>query len=266
MAGVLEPVCGEIVLAGHDLTADRTAALAATGYMPDFSPVYENLRASEYLDVFAAADGIAAHERKNVVDAWLCMVGLEAKAAALVRELSRGMRQRLVLAKTLLSRPRVLLLDEPASGLDPAARRQVMDLVRQATEGGAAVIISSHVLADLGEYCDAIGILERGRMVLSGTLADIRTRMTPSGKVVVGLADDEQSPACLWALLDHWQLAHTRVRAEGGLFHIDLHSDPAVRADFLRQLVMRGAAVTHFCAVQDTVEDIFFKVGAKEVA
>lgn len=266
MAGVLEPTLGDISLGGFDLYAHRQEALAQVGYMPDFSPVYENLKVWEYLDVFAAAYGYKLVDRKRLVEVWLKKSGLEVKSDSLVKGLSHGMRQRLVLAKTLLPDPKILLLDEPANGLDPAARKQMWVLLKEAASKGAAVLISSHILAELSDYCDAIGVLEKGKMVISGSLEDIRRRMGIGRRVELRFLDQDHSVNCFWGLVDHWSLSRDKVWLDRGTYYVDLPGEDAVAADFLRQLTARGANLTHFCCQKENIEDIFFRVGAKEVA
>jgi len=266
LAGVLEPTYGTVCLNGRDLEVERAEALGHVGYMPDFPPVYKDLKVWEYLDVFAAAYGIpAAENRPGLVNEWVRKVGLGDKRDAMIKGLSRGMRQRLVLAKTLLPRPSILLLDEPASGLDPIARKQMRDLLKEAARNGASIIISSHILAELSGFCDAIGILEKGRLVESGPLDEIRNRMGEARTLRVGFLDDE-SLGRFWNLIDEWQIARDQVICEGKDCAVSFSRDDQVAAEFLTRLTARGGRVTHFSLEQDDIEDIFFKVGAKEVS
>ncbi len=266
IAGVLEPTFGEIYLCGLDLETRRQEALVRLGYMPDFPPVYESLKTWEYLDVFAAAYGIDADARPKKVGEWLEKVSLSGKREELVKTLSRGMRQRLVLAKTLLPVPEILLLDEPASGLDPAARRQMRDLLKEAAQGGATILISSHILSELSDFCDAVGILEKGKLVVSGSLEEIRRRVGSAQKLVIKFLDHEHSVNAFWAQVDQWQIPRSFVAEENGTFRIEFPHDEAAGTEFLNQLVARGARVKHFELESDDIEDIFFKVGAKEVS
>ncbi len=266
IAGVLEPTFGEIYLCGLDLETKRQEALVRLGYMPDFPPVYENLQTWEYLDVFAAAYGILEEERPQKVGHWLEKVSLSGKRNDLVKTLSRGMRQRLVLAKTLLPQPEILLLDEPASGLDPAARRQMRDLLKEAASGGATILISSHILSELSDFCDAVGILEKGKLVVSGSLDDIRQRVGSAQKIVLEFLDRDQSVNAFWSQIDQWQIPRNDIVQDQGMYRVDFPREEAVAGEFLTQLVSRGARVKHFELERDDIEDIFFKVGAKEVA
>ena len=163
LAGVLEPTYGEINIDGKDMDLAQEEVLQNIGYMPDFPPVYENLRVWEYLDVFAAAYQIKKNARPEKITYWIDRVNLSNKTNAFIRDLSRGMRQRLVLAKTLLPDPDVLLLDEPASGLDPISRKNMRDIFKEVSAAGATILISSHILTELSDFCHAVGIMEKGK-------------------------------------------------------------------------------------------------------
>ncbi|MFA5261541.1 MAG: ABC transporter ATP-binding protein, partial [Candidatus Omnitrophota bacterium] len=180
LAGILEPTYGDIKISGYDLELAREKALMKVGYMPDFSPVYEHLKVWEYLDVFAAAYHIPASMRLKKIKHWVDKVNLGSKYGAYVRDLSRGMRQRLVLAKTLIPEPDVLLLDEPASGLDPIARKDMRDILKEAALAKKAIIISSHILSELSDFCNAVGIMQKGKLLVSGAIEDIRRRLHSS--------------------------------------------------------------------------------------
>lgn len=265
IAGVLEPTYGEIKIAGHDLDLHPQKALQYLGYMPDFSPVYENLKVWEYLDVFAAAYLIDRRERTQRVKHWLGKVDLTVKENEFIRNLSRGMRQRLVLAKTLLPEPKVLLLDEPASGMDPIARMDLRRVLKEVASTGACIIISSHILTELSEFCTSIGIMEKGRMVVSGSIDDIRNRIGSKGKIRVQLASFE---------------SQARERLENSLAAINLQSSAlsineleffyngnALEANqLLKSLLAEGHLISDFHLSKENVEDIFFKIGAKEVS
>jgi ABC-2 type transport system ATP-binding protein len=171
------------------------------GYMPDFMGVYDDLKVFEYLEFFAAAYGIPSFKRKPIVEGVLELTDLGGKRAALVDSLSRGMQQRLGLARVLIHDPKVLVLDEPASGLDPRARIEIRELLRELKRMGKTIMISSHILSELAELCDHFGIIERGRLVFSGTLAEIRQRLGLHSKVRVRVADrTEEAVQALSAL------------------------------------------------------------------
>jgi ABC-2 type transport system ATP-binding protein len=161
------------------------------GYMPDFMGVYDDLKVFEYLEFFAAAFGIERKKRKSIVEGVLELTDLQSKQAATVDSLSRGMQQRLGLARVLIHDPQVLILDEPASGLDPRARIEIRELLRELKRMGKTIMISSHILSELEEICDHIGIIEHGQLVFSGTMEDIRPRLGIHSKVRVRVADNQ---------------------------------------------------------------------------
>ena len=173
LATLREPTYGEVRIAGMDVVDHLAECRRTIGYMPDMAPVYKDLRCWEFLDLFARAYFVSRHERRARIDECIELVNLSSKRTAMAGTLSRGMTQRLVLAKTLLHDPLVLLLDEPASGLDPLARVELRELMKRLAGDGKAILISSHHLAELGEFCTAIGVMERGRMVLDGPIDEI---------------------------------------------------------------------------------------------
>lgn len=266
LAGVLEPTQGTITLNGFNLETDREKALARVGYMPDFSPVYENLKVWEYLDVFAAAYGIKADERPRHIEKWLSSVDLNAKRDAKIKGLSRGMRQRLVLAKTMEFGPNILLLDEPASGLDPIARKQMRDLLKEAGANGATILISSHILSELSEFVDSVLILEKGKLVVAGTIDEIRRQTGAAQKLIVRFAREEEGAAVLEKLLLSEGILKERVSRDRSSYIVHFHKGDDEASQFLKKLVATGAVLSECSLKSDDIEDIFWKVGAKEVA
>jgi ABC-2 type transport system ATP-binding protein len=186
---LLEPTRGRAFVNGLDVTRKGKKVRRMVGYMPDFMGVYDDLKVFEYLEFFAAAFGIERKKRKSIVEGVLELTDLQSKQAATVDSLSRGMQQRLGLARVLIHDPKVLILDEPASGLDPRARIEIRELLRELKRMGKTVMISSHILSELEEICDHVGIIEHGRLVFSGTLEEIRPRLGIHSKVRVRVAD-----------------------------------------------------------------------------
>ncbi len=177
LATLLEPSEGEAWVGGfkvNDRNPDNLVAIrACLGYMPDFIGIYERLTAREYLEFFSAAYHIEAKKRPGLVNDLLQLVDLADKRDTYIESLSRGMTQRLALARTLIHDPRLLILDEPASGLDPRARVELRELLKELSRMGKTIIISSHILTELAEMCSHIGIIERGRLLASGRVSDI---------------------------------------------------------------------------------------------
>ena len=185
LATLLEPTSGEAWVAGHAISGDPRPVRAAIGFMPDFFGVYQDMRVWEYLDFFAASYNVPAARRANMIGDLLTLVGLESKRDNDVEELSRGMKQRLALARTLVHDPHLLILDEPASGLDPRARIELRELLKELRLLGKTILISSHILTELAEVCTHIGIIERGRLLVSGEVDEILRRLRPTRSVLI---------------------------------------------------------------------------------
>jgi ABC-2 type transport system ATP-binding protein len=185
LSTLLEPTRGEAFIDGLDVTKHGKKVRRCVGYMPDFMGVYDDLKVFEYLEFFAAAFGIERRRRKSIVEGVLELTDLKSKRAAAVDSLSRGMQQRLGVARVLIHDPKVLVLDEPASGLDPRARIEIRELLRELKRMGKTIMISSHILSELEEICDHVGIIEHGRLVFSGTMEEIRPRLGLQSKVRV---------------------------------------------------------------------------------
>ena len=209
LATLLAPTAGLASIDGFNVVKQGREVRRRIGYMPDFMGVYDDLKVFEYLEFFAAAFGIERSRRKSVVEGVLELTDLGGKRAATVDSLSRGMQQRLQLARVLVHDPKVLILDEPASGLDPRARIEIRELLKELKRMGKTIMISSHILSELAELCDRFGIIERGRLIFDGTLDEIRRRMGLQNKVRVRVADRPEEAAAVLAALP--QVAEARV-------------------------------------------------------
>ncbi len=190
LATLLEPSSGKAFIDGLDVRKKGKQVRRLVGYMPDFMGVYDDLKVFEYLEFFAAAFGIERKKRKAIVEGVLELTDLQSKQAFTVDSLSRGMQQRLGLARVLIHDPKVLILDEPASGLDPRARIEIRDLLRELKKMGKTIMISSHILSELEEICDHVGIIENGQLVFSGSLDEINNRLGVPNKVRVRVSDN----------------------------------------------------------------------------
>ncbi len=189
LATLLKPNSGRALVAGLDVVREPHAVRRKIGYMPDFFGVYDDLTASEYLHFFAAAYKIPSAKRRVLIGDVLALTDLTEKHDAPVDALSRGMKQRLGLARVLLHDPDLLLLDEPASGLDPRARIEMRELLKELQTMGKTIIVSSHILHELAQFCTHIGIVERGQMVANGSLADIYRALSLRRTIHVQLAN-----------------------------------------------------------------------------
>ena len=197
LAGLLEPSSGQIWFDGQDISRDPDQARWQIGYMPDFFGVYEDMKVWEYLDFFARCYHLAPDRRRRVVDELLELVDLTHKRDAWVESLSRGMRQRLCLAHALVHDPHILLLDEPASGLDPRARIEMRELLKELSSLGKTIIISSHILAELAEMCDHIGVIEKGKLLFHGPIDEIIARARVGTKIHVRVTEQQDLAATL---------------------------------------------------------------------
>jgi ABC-2 type transport system ATP-binding protein len=178
-------------VAGKDVVSERDAVRSVLGYMPDSFGVYPDMTVLEYLHFFAAAYGLDRKRREAVVPGLLDLTDLAGKRDALIDSLSKGMQQRLGLARALVHDPQVLLLDEPASGLDPRARIELREILRELRRMGKTILLSSHILVELAEICNRIGILERGRLVAQGSVEEILTDLSGRGRALLRTGDNE---------------------------------------------------------------------------
>src|SRR5436309_7549568 len=177
LATFLAPSGGTAQVLGHDVVRDADAVRHVIGYMPDFFGVYKDMEVTEYLDFFGACYKIPSSQREKTVNDVLELVGLSEKKGALIGALSRGMQQRLGLARVLIHDPAVLLLDEPASGLDPRARIEMMAILQELQRLGKTIIISSHILSELETLCNRVAIIEKGKLIYSGPVQGVRDQM-----------------------------------------------------------------------------------------
>src|SRR5882762_7899155 len=190
LATFLAPSAGTAQVLGHDVVRNADAVRHVIGYMPDFFGVYKDMEVTEYLDFFGACYKIPTAQREKTVNDVLELVGLTEKKGALIGALSRGMQQRLGLARVLIHDPQLLLLDEPASGLDPRARIEMMAILEELQKMGKTVIISSHILSELETLCNRVAIIEKGRLIYSGPVQGVRDQMSQGRVIWVRVSSD----------------------------------------------------------------------------
>jgi len=261
LAGLLEPTAGEIVLNGQVANHDWRELQRQIGYMPDFFGVYEDMLVWEYLDFFARCYDLPADRRRQVTDELLELVDLADKREAYVQTLSRGMRQRLCLAHALVHDPQVLLLDEPASGLDPRARVEMRELLRELGAMGKTVVVSSHILSELAELCDAVGIIERGRLVASGRLDEISRQVREGRTLRLKVLSDRQAAQAV--LRD--QPGVGEIYEVNGCLEVEFLGDDEATARLLAVLVGRGVQIVSFSEVTSGLEEVFLRLTKGEV-
>jgi ABC-2 type transport system ATP-binding protein len=214
----------------------------------------------EYLDFFAAAYKIPRPKRPGIIDDVLELTDLTVKKEAYVEELSRGMKQRLCLAKTLVHDPKVLLLDEPASGLDPRARIEIKELLKELKSMGKTIIISSHILPELADFCNKIGIIEQGELVVSGDVQAIMQQVSGGRVFELKVAEDVDGVAALLEARADVRGVRPGERNGGGSLKIDYTGDPDEVHQLLRDLLVAGFKVQSFSEQETDLEDIFMKV------
>ena len=263
MLGLIEPTYGEITMAGVDMRERPRDANRVVGFMPDFPPLYDDLMCWEFLDLFAASYDVPKSERPDSIERLLWVVGLTEKRNAFILELSRGMRQRLMLAKTLLPDPQILILDEPASGIDPQGRIDLKNIIKTESARGRSVIISSHILAEMTEFCTSIAIMQKGRMVVSGKIEELRDRLMGAATMSVEVLDGVDT---FLRVVGEDNRASAVERLNGSTFEFRYNADASATADLLTSLISNGVKVAAFAPRREGLEELFLAVGAKEVS
>jgi ABC-2 type transport system ATP-binding protein len=267
LAGLLAPSAGEILIAGEPVRKDGSELQRRIGYMPDFYGVYEDMVVWEYVDFFARCHGLPGERRKQVVDELLDLVDLGEKRDAYVQTLSRGMRQRLCLAHALVHEPDVLLLDEPASGLDPRARVEMRELLRELGAMGKTIVLSSHILVELAELCDSIAIIEKGKVVTSGLLTEIRSQAKMAKRIRMRcLAPAEDALRALGACKGVGPVAAPVEGDPDGALEFDFSGDDEAAAGLLETLIGQKVRPVTFEEVHTGLEELFLQLTKGEVA
>lgn len=188
LSTLLQPSAGDAFINGLSVTKNAHEVRKQIGYMPDFFGVYDQLKADEYLDFYGASYGLKPKERELLIPKLLELVNLESKRYEYVDLLSRGMKQRLCLARALIHDPNILILDEPASGLDPRARVEMRDILRELKSMGKTILISSHILPELAEMCDSIGVIDSGKLIAQGSVQEIQAKLQSEKVICVKVA------------------------------------------------------------------------------
>jgi ABC-2 type transport system ATP-binding protein len=269
LATLLAPTAGEAYVTGIPVGADPIEVRRRIGYMPDFYGVYDDLRVWEYLDFFARCYGVPANRRAAMIGELLEVVNLGAKRDEYVESLSRGMRQRLCLAHTLVHDPALLILDEPASGLDPRARVEMREILRELRGMGKTILVSSHILPELGEMCTGVAIIDHGRVLRSGAIADIERSLRASALLRIDLigGEAERESAVTWLgtaamVSDVLPVAS----ADAGRQRIEVAFDGPIeaQAELLRTMIDAGHRVVGYSQATSDLEEIFLKVTGQQ--
>ncbi len=257
LATLLRPTSGEGKVAGRSVTQDPMGVRKVIGYMPDDFGVYDGMKVWEFLDFFAVAYEIPRSYRKKIIGQVLELLDLTHKRDDYVNGLSKGMKQRLCLAKTLVHDPPVLILDEPASGLDPRARLEMKALLNELRGMGKTILVSSHILSELADFCTSIGVIERGKLLAAGSIADI-TRQLRQHRVLKVRVVDETADLAAAIMRDESnvktieQFDHT-ITAE-------YHGDDEALATLLGRLISSGVGVHSFGEEELSLEEVFMMI------
>jgi ABC-2 type transport system ATP-binding protein len=256
LATFLAPSSGTAQVLGRDVVREADAVRHVIGYMPDFFGVYKDMEVTEYLDFFGACYKIPTAQREKTVNDVLELVGLSEKKGALIGALSRGMQQRLGLARVLIHDPQLLLLDEPASGLDPRARIEMMAILQELQRLGKTIIISSHILSELQTLCNRVAIIEKGKLIYSGPVQGVRDQMSTGRVIWVRVSSDQNHAIKL--LKARTEVSEvTAVDGEIKVTLADPDSDHSIVADVL---VRGGARLTELREDEIGLEEVFMRV------
>lgn len=255
MAGLLHPDAGEVLFAGRPVAGGREL-IKNTGYIPDSLGIYRNLKVSEYMEFFASCAGLEGLEARRRIEELLSDVDLKDREDYFVEALSRGMKQRLSLARALISDPPMLLMDEPTSGLDPGTRYEFKKLVSGLSDRGKTIVISSHILSDISEICSDVAIIDQGKIVISGRLSDVMNRVTAGNPIVISVDRDVTKAVKL--LKEEPRTESVTVRGNDIL--ISFSGFPDEEAVLLKKLVDAGIPVRSFARQKGSLESIFMQL------
>lgn len=256
IAGLLQANAGEIYVDGLDILKDRKSLKEKIGYMPDFFGVYDNLKVKEYLHFFGSAYRIHERELQKISGELLQMVQLSGKEEAYVDELSRGMKQRLCLARALIHNPDLLILDEPASGLDPRTRYEFKEILKQLCETGKTIVISSHILMELAEMCTSIGIIQNGKIILQGNIDNIMMTIDTSNPLIIKVHEGMETAV---RILKQNNLIRS-LAVQGNSILTMFSGSRDKEAELLQELVTSGVMVTSFAREQSNLESLYLKI------
>jgi len=256
LATLLKPTAGQAWINGYSVNKQIDEVKRSIGFMPDTFGVYDGMKVWEFLDFFATAYGLPRSKRRALIDDVLDLVDLTSKRETLVNGLSRGMQQRLCLAKTLVHDPPVLILDEPASGLDPRARVEMKALLRELQKMGKTILISSHILPELSDFCNKIGIIERGRLLAAGPVKDVIGSIRQNR--VITIVTSQRHEACEVLLAHHDQVRNLSAGEREYKFEFVGNDEDVVK--LLEELVRQKVPVVWIKEAEADLEEAFMKI------
>ena len=257
LATLMAPTEGKAFIDGVDVIKYPKKVRALMGYMPDFFGVYERIKVTEYLDFYASCYRVAEGKRRSIIADLLELTDLSFKADAYVDSLSRGMKQRLCLARSLVHDPKVLLLDEPASGLDPRARVEMRELLRELKNMGKSIIISSHILPELAELCTEVGIIEGGELIAVGSVDDITAQLQQEKLIQVKVQEKIEAARAM-VEENPWVVAVNETA--DGVLQVRFSGNGEEQQKLLRALVLAELPVLSFAESSNSLEDLFMQI------
>jgi ABC-2 type transport system ATP-binding protein len=264
------PTSGDAFIDGRSVVHYPDKVRRAIGFMPDSLDAYKDVTVTEYVDFFARAYGLRGEEKRRRVSQVMSFTDLEVLKDKLTDSLSKGMKQRLSLARALINDPQVLLLDEPAAGLDPRARVELRELIRALGEQGKAILVSSHILTELSEMCDGVVIIERGHILAEGKVCEVEKLLRARQKLSIELVPSQE--ACEQKGIEQLerflveQPGVSDVGAVGGATECGFDGTPGERAELLARIVASGFKVAQFKVEESDLEDIFLQITRGEVS
>ena len=261
LATLLPATSGDIFVNGKSVATDAQQVRAMIGYMPDFFGVYDQLKVEEYLHFYGSAYNLPFEKREQKIEELLALVRLTQKRHDYVDDLSRGMKQRLCLARTLMHDPNVLILDEPASGLDPRARVEMRDILKDLKRLGKTICISSHILPELAEICDEIGVLHNGKLIASGNIQEIEAQLQQEKWITATVVEDIARAATLFEQSPHV----TNVSYEQNTLHFSFTGNELAQAELLKEAIAANIYISSFEVQKKNLEDVFMVI-TQEVA
>lgn len=260
IAGLLPADGGEIYIDGIDALKDNKKLKEKIGYMPDFFGSYENLKVIEYMEFYSSIYGIVGKESRNLIMDLLELVNLGDKKDMYVDGLSRGMKQRLCLARSLVHNPELLILDEPASGMDPRSRFEMKGILKNLKDMDKTVIISSHILSEMNEICTSVGIIEEGKMIYSGGIDNLLTRVNSVNPLKIIVGDKVKEAKAILSELPYI----TSIKENSRELTVFFNGGEAEISNTIKTLVLKDIPIVSFTQVSENLEDVFIKITEKE--
>lgn len=263
LATLLQPTNGDILVNGKSVVHDAAAVRAQIGYMPDFFGVYDQLKTEEYLDFYGTTYGLTTEVRAQKITELLNLVRLADKRHDYVDHLSRGMKQRLCLARALMHDPQILILDEPASGLDPRARVEMRDILKDLKESGKTILISSHILPELAEVCDEIGVLHDGKLIAQGNIQAIQAQLQGDTYITVKVLAMLEEAQTFFSTQPH--VSEVAANQFDQTVSFSYGGTDTEQVQLLKQAILADIPVLSYEVQQKNLEDVFMAI-TKEVA